>query len=415
MMERPARYSHVVRKGISKQAVSISALPARQHRQPASSNFLIHEQARAPALFLPTIKSVSTDNAEEEDILLEIQAINAEGDRKRSWFVGEDTVVADGKLLLLTPFDPVFLLARILLVVGHNKCDANGSSTRRSLPYEDIFESAAELMCTSAAPNTPPTRTKRLRLNDDGDSADSVTTEAQDALLREDLVRLGSLPHTRKGMDRICEVQKITSDLFTYKLNNSLLLDILKEKITRLATREAFDLSPTLARLLAKEGVGDGEGISSEVELEARQKVSLELIAGYLPEEISELLKATYTFSHLATYLANTSSSSVLSVEYMPGLPTPPLSNGPSDTSVSSGSGQSTFGMRLKGSGSGSESALEGALDRNKKKKGRALESNGVKQLKKASTRGMSPLTSFFAKKGLTPTAALASLPNTSV
>ena len=62
-------------------------------------------------------------------------------------------------------------------------------------------------MCTSAAPNTPPTRTKRLRLNDDGDSADSVTTEAQDALLREDLVRLGSLPHTRKGMDRICEVQ----------------------------------------------------------------------------------------------------------------------------------------------------------------------------------------------------------------
>ena len=31
-------------------------------------------------------------------------------------------------------------------------------------------------------------------------------------------------------------------------------------------------------------------------ESEARQKVSLELIAGYLPEEISELLKATYTY-----------------------------------------------------------------------------------------------------------------------
>jgi hypothetical protein len=52
--------------------------------------------------------------------------------------------------------------------------------------------------------------------------------------------------------------------------------------------------------------------------------------------------------------------------------------------------------MSRKGSGSSL-----GVDEKGKKKK--AIESNGVRQLKKASTRGMSPLTSFFQKKTPTP------------
>ena len=37
----------------------------------------------------------------------------------------------------------------------------------------------------------------------------------------------------------------------------------------RLASEEAFSASPTLARLLAKEGVGDGTGLAAEVQLGA--------------------------------------------------------------------------------------------------------------------------------------------------
>lgn len=84
----------------------------------------------------------------------------------------------------------------------------------------------------------------------------------------------------------------------------------------------------------------------------------------------------------------------------MPGLSTPALSAASSSASISSlpSDRDSTFGMSRKGSGS----SLGGSSgDKGKKKK--PIESNGVRQLKKASTRGMSPLTSFFQKKTPTP------------
>ena len=47
----------------------------------------------------------------------------------------------------------------------------------------------------------------------------------------------------------------------------SKLLVILRAKIERLGTEECFasDKFPTLGRLLAREGLGDGEGIGADV------------------------------------------------------------------------------------------------------------------------------------------------------
>jgi hypothetical protein len=110
-----------------------------------------------------------------------------------------------------------------------------------------------------------------------------------------------------------------------------------------------------------------------------------------------------YSFPNLDNYLSSSSSASCLSVDYLPGLSTPPLSS--STSSASDLSVESTFGMRLKGSGNASDKNAKngGAANGGPKKKGKPAESNGVRALKKASTRGMSPLTSFFAKKSPTP------------
>lgn len=57
----------------------------------------------------------------------------------------------------------------------------------------------------------------------------------------------------------------------------------------------------------------------------------------------------------------------------------------------------STYGMPKR------RSAEEREAAEKKKKKKAPTESMGVRQLKKVSTKGMTPLTSFFAKKTPTP------------
>lgn len=388
---------------------SIAVLPAglslASSSEPASSALtsnasqrflkLPHPRTGAPSLYLPASRTDAGDT--QVQILLEVQAINATGDRQRSWFVGDDTVVGDGKMLLLTPFDPVFLLVRILLVVSSQKSKSDpgpmdltsgdASTPKRSLPYDDIFESAAELM--------------RYPVHTTGDDkggveTDSASSGAADMQLYDDMTAFGRLDCVKAAATAICQVQEIHADLSTYRLDLEKLLAVLRGKVAQLATKEAFEASPTLARLLAKEGVGDGQGISPEVQLEARQRAALDILAGFLPKDVTAALRATYTFPHLAAYLESTSSSSVLSVDYLPGMSTPALSAASSSSSLGSlpSSSSATFGMRR----SGSSGSMSGSTAGDSKKR-KPAESNGVRQLKKASTRGMSPLTSFFQKK----------------
>jgi hypothetical protein len=92
------------------------------------------------------------------------------------------------------------------------------SNTRVSLPYEDIFESASNLLhfpnaaSTSGtnAPETPRTRSRRIKAEDDaqmrGDN--QAEEEGAAALLAEDMRRFGELQVTKKTMDMICQVQR---------------------------------------------------------------------------------------------------------------------------------------------------------------------------------------------------------------
>lgn len=118
--------------------------------------------------------------------------------------------------------------------------------------------------------------------------------------------------------------------------------------------------------------------------------------------EWREALKEKYTFPALENYLASSSTTSVLSADYMPGLsrtPSIPLDGTASDYKIGN-----TNKSIPKTAATGGGAAAGG-----KKKVGASRESNGVRALRKASTRGMSPLTSFFAKKSPTPTSAMRS------
>lgn len=65
----------------------------------------------------------------------------------------------------------------------------------------------------------------------------------------------------------------ITTDLSTYRLDDELLQKTLRNKVKRLAARETFDSSATLSRVLAKEGIIDGQGEAAELHAGALQLV----------------------------------------------------------------------------------------------------------------------------------------------
>jgi Ydr279p protein triple barrel domain len=63
-----------------------------------------------PALFLP-FKDEGAENIATTQIL-EAQAVDPPA--SRSWFMDDDIILEDGRLLLMTPIDPAFLLLPVL-------------------------------------------------------------------------------------------------------------------------------------------------------------------------------------------------------------------------------------------------------------------------------------------------------------
>lgn len=57
----------------------------------------------------------------------------------------------------------------------------------------------------------------------------------------------------------------ITPDLSTYRLDEELLQQVLQSKVDKLASKQAFETSATLTRILAKEGITESEGDSAEL------------------------------------------------------------------------------------------------------------------------------------------------------
>lgn len=364
---------------------------------------LPHPRTRQAALFLPFSRNsdsetASTSDLSVQDVLLEVQAISPDEEKKRSWFIDQE-IVSDGKLSLITPIDPLFLIISLIASLSR-------SSPSRFQSIADLFEAISLLPFVA-----PPTTIGGAQPEDE--------EEETDYAIGEDAARLGALSCVRKRLVAVCDVQEHEGTTL-YRLSDALVLAALRSKITNLvdpvsgifgpfastilgtprvvaplptvsssATKlddsvpeekenlkpsEAENRFPTVGRGLSREGVGNGVGVSEEIQLETRQKSAIGIISNYLPPAISKTLLASYAFPNLTKMLESTTTSSVLSTTYLPGR-----------------ASSSALGDEIAGNGFGAAAALA------KKRKADAKGSRGVEMLKKVSTRGMKPLAAMFS------------------
>ncbi|KAM0792333.1 hypothetical protein ACM66B_005016 [Microbotryomycetes sp. NB124-2] len=339
--------------------VDLSSADATRHRFLR----LPHPRTRSPSLFLPA--SSTEPDGLRRNKLLEVQRISADTDKQRSWFVEQD-VVSDGSLGLLTPFDPLWLVISILATVP-----------AKFMQETELWDMAAQ------------------RGRTDDDRGLDLNSKRESKMLADDILAFGNLQCVRSRLEEVCETQ--THDGSTlYRLNHTKIVEALKRKVDRLVDPEtgifgplaATDLNKPAAdkvdtegndksstpdrataasRILNKDGIGDGQGLSEQLQLESRTKTAVKVLANYLsPKHTDELLKA-YSFEAMDEYLSTITTSSVLSTTYLPG----------------------------RGGAGGSLGGGSAAL---KKKAAAAKGSRGVEMLKKVSTKNMNKLSSYFTK-----------------
>ncbi|SCZ89481.1 BZ3500_MvSof-1268-A1-R1_Chr1-1g01208 [Microbotryum saponariae] len=313
--------------------------------------------------------------------LFEVQRVDQAG-TPRTWFVDQE-VVNDGSLLLLTPFDPLFLLISYLSLLSP-----------KFLPYQDLWETVLlQLSILDPSQRTP---------TDDEKLASTLT---------EDVGVLSRLGCVEARLKAVCEKRE-HAELQLFRLSPDLVLQELKRKIDGLVdpeggifeqtttkdavpkpeeeaaaneneqpkagkesseTQVAPQQFPTLLHSLVREGCGSDPGFSKEIQREARQRVACSLVGNYLPLATSTLLSKAYPCPNLDTHLTSLQSSSVLSATYHPGR------------------------ASTSGGGIGSGAGTAGAVAKAKKLASKG--SMGVEQLKKVSTKGMKKLDSFFFKQ----------------
>ncbi|KZV69958.1 hypothetical protein PENSPDRAFT_608011 [Peniophora sp. CONT] len=289
---------------------------------------LPHPRTSVPTLFLPYRRTASTSTSKYEWDILEVQSVSPPG--PRSWFLdepGEGAVVADGKLLVMTPIDPAFILIPLLLAV---RPADNGAGMFR--PLDEVFDGAHE-------------------------KVENVT--------EEDLASLINLDCVAGAMRRICDVQDVTPELAVFRYSESKLLEYLRKKTARLAEPRVSEISKTIVRSLAKDGLMD-DGKEELLQL-GRVKAACNIISQYIPPPLYATLLASHNFAPLDAHirsLADEQNAAMIPIKTK-------------DTNRD-------------------EDGVAG-----KKRKGAKAEkpSNGVQKLQKASTKGMSKLSTFFTKK----------------
>jgi len=287
------------------------------------------------------LPSKTQDTDDSLDTILEIHATVPPN--PRSWFMGEQ-VIEDGKLLLMTPVDPVFLLIPIVRAVYKEGAPANFR------PLDDILDDAATVL-TQDRKNVPPD----LQLS------------------RHDLVKFASMKCVATAMKHLCEVKEITPEISVYRFSMQILVHYLRKKVTRLVSANAFRESLTVVRLLAKDGLmEDGK----ETLLDAgRLKSACDLVAHHLPLDVKAELMSTYDFSaldvHVKTVQEELAAMAVVETD--------------------KGKKKATKGTKTTTANTGPQEGTS--------KKRKTKESHGVEVLKKVNVEGIQKISSFFQKK----------------
>ncbi|KAI9062893.1 hypothetical protein FKP32DRAFT_1592877 [Trametes sanguinea] len=287
---------------------------------------LPHPRTGAPSLFVPHETSQSS-------YILEVQAVCPPN--RRSWFT-EDAVVEDGKLLVMTPIDPAFLIISMLQATI-----TTGGTTINFRPADDVLEEVASKMTQNSA------------------------ASGDESIPSEDVQSLSTLRCVQAAMRRVCEYKDVTPEITVFRYSSERALEYLRAKVLRLSDRSISELSKTINRNLAKDGLfEDGK---EALLAAARIRAACDLISQYLPRSIYDQLLASYDLASLDAYTKSLREEA----------------------------------MALAAVNMNSVEAKESkdAKDAGNDKKRKAKGSHGVEKLKKANIKGMAKLSSFFQKK----------------
>jgi len=297
---------------------------------------LPHPRTGIPSLFLSYVRPSDALRRRElgKTIILEVHAVAPP--HSRSWFIGEE-VMADGKLLVMTCIDPVFLLIPIL-----QSTYPDDGTLGNFRPADDIFEEAALKLYKAYA-------------TFGGYEALTVVSE-------KDVLYFTSLDSVKSALKHICDVKEITPEIVVYRFSPSKVIEYLRIKVARLATPEAFEGSRTLVRGLAKDGLTED---GKEDLLQAgRIRAACDLVAQYVPNTLRSTLVASYDLTHLDAYF-KTMEDDIAALAI-----------------ANANSAKTKEASRIGGD----------------KKRKNSKTSQGVEKLKKVNISGMAKLSVFFQK-----------------
>lgn len=322
---------------------------------------LPHPRTGLASLFLLHDPHAQDDTIKTSSIL-EVQVISPTN--ARTWFIGEE-VVADGKLVVMTPMDPMFLLMYLLRVP-----QARDGSKGNFRPMQDIIEEVSATIADAS--------------EKDAQKDPSLNVSA------DDIISFMSLDFIQSSMKRVCDVKVITDEITVYRYSHDVVLENLKGKVERLSHPRVAEMSRTLVRSLAKDGLMD-DGKEELLE-SGRTKLACELLSQYLPRDILQDLITSYDFSKLDAHVKTVRDEELALLAVAPDTrkrAKPVKSVAASDKNQ----------KRKKDVKATAGADVDAVGDGDKKKKKDAKSSHGVEKLKKANVAGMSKLSTFFTKK----------------
>ncbi|KAI0266799.1 ribonuclease H2, subunit B [Gloeopeniophorella convolvens] len=307
----------------------------------AASTFFLrlpHPRTAIPSLFLPYRRSQSAGGTDAWDIL-EVQSTSPPN--PRSWFFTEGEVISDGKLLVMTPVDPVFLLIPILQAVR-----PESGSSGVFQPLDDILDEAVPKITQAVNAGLAP-----------GDSSTSLS--------QEDILSLAKYDCIVSAMKSITDFQQITPELTVYRYSEDKAIQYLQAKVSRLSRQEVAEKSRTIVRGLAKDGLMD-DGKEDLLKL-GYVKSACNLVSQYTPHSLYLALLAKYDFTALDAHVKTVRDEQIA----VAAMGVPVVKQKVTDT----------------------------VEDGSKKRKAKSKGSQGVEKLKKVNVSGMSKISSFFQKK----------------
>ncbi|KIY74411.1 hypothetical protein CYLTODRAFT_416248 [Cylindrobasidium torrendii FP15055 ss-10] len=280
---------------------------------------LLHPRTDVPALF-----QISGENG---GTILELQAVAPPS--QRSWILDQE-IISDGKMLILTPVDPAFLVIPLLqLIPAGRNTNFRGA--------DDLFEDFT-------------TRLKDLEATDD-DMCEAYTT-------------LFGMTCMETALKMLCETKELDAELTVYRYSSTRIIQYLRTKVAHICrSSQNSDMSRSITRKFATEGLFE-EGYE-EVLAVARTRMSCEFVAHYLAPQTEKELLSTYNFKELDVHMDHLAADEAARIA----------------------------ATTTTKKGKKSEASTED------KKRKAPKGSKGVDQLKKANTKGMSKISSFFQKK----------------